>query len=116
MTQTQKAEAETTVLLFARLLARAYAFNSVKGFLSDFKAAQLRWSAYAERPFFEHVFYRTGMLLKVLKKEKLLTTRRNEHGTLTTFSIFSPAWNGLGSPCTTLKSGPLSRCESSGRS
>ena len=70
MTQTQKAEAETTVLLFARLLARAYAFNSVKGFLSDFKAAQLRWSAYAERPFFEHLFYRTGMLLKVLKKEK----------------------------------------------
>ena len=62
MTPNQKAQAETTVLLFARLLARAYAYDSVKGFLSDFKAAQLRWSAYAERPFFEHIFYRTGII------------------------------------------------------
>jgi hypothetical protein len=56
--------------MFVRLLARAYAYNSVRGFLSDFKAMQLRWCAYAERSFFEQVFWRTRMLLKVLKKEK----------------------------------------------
>ena len=37
---------------------------------SDFKVAQLRWSAYSERAFFDQVFCRTRMLLKVLQKEK----------------------------------------------
>lgn len=70
LSRADKATIEKKVLMFTRLLARSYAYNTAKGYIADLKSAQLTWSGHYDHAFLNLVFRRTKLVLKVLAKEK----------------------------------------------